>query len=212
MHYQYPQVCPPPPFSFSSTLTPTQAGLPVTPTSATLSVSSPTYPHHQHTNSTSHQITTTRPPSSLFKSLFSILPLTKSYSDKSEGLLAPRTPNFNSSFPQTTIYSVPPSPAAGSHSFGGNSHLQVNSNSTTPPSPHSSTLSTPSPTVQEFRLGLPPPRRVSSRVTGASSSTNSGPVRRATADSVGHGLGVGGDGVGIGMRRSPSRGREVGYD
>jgi hypothetical protein len=39
---------------------------------------------------------------------------------------------------------------------------------------------------------------------------NPQPVRRATADSVGHGLGVGGDGVG--MRRSPSRGREVGYD
>jgi hypothetical protein len=155
-------------------------------------------------------------PSSLFKSLCSVLPaigpLNHKYSNKSEGLIAPRTPTFP--FP-----SMPSSPIR--------SISNPNQNPLPPPSPRtpgstSTNLLIPgspiTPHGQDFRLGVPPPRRlavqeharmgstsVSGFVGGVGDNPN-GPVRRATADSVG--LGIAEVAMEVGAKRNPSRGRD----
>jgi hypothetical protein len=195
MHYRQHQVRHL--ISPSAVFTRRSAGIPHSP----LSASTPTIDvaPDSYRNTRSH--------SSLFKSLFSILPtigpLNRKHSDKSEGLIAPRSPMHPPS--------IPPSPAIG-RPF---SNTVLNTANIPPPlsprtpggglEPGSFATQLLSPGLgdlgSDFRLGVPPPRRVSSRVTSADvGDSMTRPVRRATADSVGR------------AGSSASRGREVGYD
>ncbi|KAF7970787.1 hypothetical protein HWV62_23064 [Athelia sp. TMB] len=126
-------------------------------------------------------------PTSLFKSLFSVIPFLPRKVDKSEGLIAPRTPTLP---PQSPSFSrppsVPPSPAAR--------------RATLPPPPASprtpggqiardfpgSSLLSP-----DFKLATPPQKR--DQLTGLGSSPVAAGLpgsmtRRVTADGEGLGL------------------------
>lgn len=152
---------------------------------------------------------TTVAPTSLFKSLFSVIPFIQRKPDRSEGLIAPRTPTIPPPSPSfSRPPSMPPSPSIGRRS-------------TLPPPP----LSPRSPggsmfgqmarepsisshlSPDGFQLAAPPARR--ERVAGLGPSPilvagRGGPARRVTAD--------GGIGLGLMKRSSSSLSSGKGYD